>query len=78
MSVTTVGLDALLRAQERLRTAAENVARSTHLTDKGAPDTVDLSADVVQIIQAGLQHAVAVQVMETQEDIQQKLLDVLG
>ena len=78
MSVTSAGLDGLRRAEEKLRSAAENIARSTHLTAEGPRDTVELSADVVRMIQAGLEHAAAVQVIQTQEEMQEKLLDVLA
>lgn len=76
MNIMSTGIEALHRAEDRLQAVAEELARAgdpAHLED-----TVDLSREMVAMIEARNEHAVNAKVIETAEEMQKHLLDVLG
>lgn len=78
MDITSAALQGLSRAEDKLEDIARKVAKLP-ATDATLPvDQVDLSAEIVALIQARNEHAVNAKVLETAQEIEKHLLDVLG
>jgi len=77
--VLSAAVEGLQRAEARLGKAAENLARlPLSATSSQPPDQVDLSSEVVALLQARHAHAANLKVIQTADEMQQRLLDVLG
>lgn len=66
------------RAEERIQRVAERLSRLPLSSDEVPQDVVDLSAEVVALLDAKNSHAVNAKVAETACELDQKLLDILG
>jgi flagellin-like hook-associated protein FlgL len=73
MNVLAVALDSINRATAQFNGVAARVAK---LPD--SQDNVDLSAEMVNLVQAGIQSAAGDAVFRTANQLSQSLLDVLG
>jgi hypothetical protein len=79
MSILPTATEGLRKAEERVQRVAERLARLPLATDSSAPqDVVDLSAEVVALLEAKNAHAVNAKVAQTAVELDQKLLDILG
>ena len=77
MNVTSTAIEGLNRAEEKLQSVASKLARVSD-TNSAPEDTVDLSAEMIALIEARNEHAVNVKVLETANDIERHMLDVLA
>jgi flagellin-like hook-associated protein FlgL len=73
MNVLAVALDSINRATTQFNSVAARVAK---LPD--TQDNVDLSAEMVNLGQAGIQSQASDAVFRTADQLSQSLLDVLG
>lgn len=79
MGILPTATEGLRRAEERIQRVAERLARLPADGSTGAPeDTVDLSAEVVAMLEAKNEHAVHAKVAETAVEMEQHILDILG
>jgi len=79
MSILPTATEGLRKAEERVQRVAERLARYSPPGDSSAPqDVVDLSAEVVALLEAKNAHAVNAKVAETAVELDQRLLDILG
>jgi flagellin-like hook-associated protein FlgL len=73
MNVLTVALDNINRATAQFNSVAARIAK---LPDP--QDNVDLSAEMVNLMQAGIQSQAGDAVFQTADQLTQSLLDVVG
>ena len=66
------------RAEERIQRVAERLSRLPLSSDEAPRDVVDLSAEVVALLDAKNAHAANAKVAETAVALDQKILDILG
>jgi len=80
MNVTGVALEGLKRAEAQLGEAARRTARLPAEVSEPPPtsDTVDLNEETVKILLAARSYEVNLKVIQTAEDIESHLLDVLA
>jgi len=79
MSVLPTAVEGLNRAEERVQRVAERLSRLPLSGDAAAPeDVVDLSAEVVALIEAKSLHGVNAKVVQTAAELDQHILDILG
>lgn len=79
MSLLPAAAESLRSTEERLQRVAERLARLPLSADSAAPeDVVDLSAEVVAMLQAKTAHAAEVKVIETASEMDRRVLDILG
>lgn len=79
MSILPTASEGLRKAEERVQRVAERLARLP-LSTEGAPpeDVVDLSAEVVALLEAKNAHAANAKVAATAAELDQHILDILG
>ena len=73
MNVLAVALDSISRATTQFNSVAARVAK---LPDP--QDNVDLSTEMVNLMQAGIQSQAADAVFRTADQLSQRLLDAMG
>jgi len=79
MNVTGVALEGLKRAEAQLEEAARRTARlPAEVNEPPSSDTVDLNEETVKILLAARSYEVNLKVIQTAEDIESHLLDVLA
>ncbi len=71
----TVPLAGLAGAEKNLHRTAANVAR---MGFDGPADSVDLSAEMVALMEARLHFAASIRVAQTEDQITQSLVDLIG
>lgn len=74
MEISSIGLSAMQNAQDRFERAAAQVARAP----ADPQDSVDLSAQAVQMISAKNQYATGVKIVHLGDEMQQSLLNLLA
>lgn len=74
MEISSIGLSSMQNAQNRFDRAAAQVARAP----ADPPDSVDLSAQAVEMISAQNQYATGVKIVHVGDEMQQLLLNLLG
>lgn len=79
MSVTQVALAGLGQVQENVERVAQRLAR-TDVSSEGtsAGDVVDLSAEMVALASAKHEYAALAKAIETDQEISQRIIDLLG
>ncbi len=75
MSAIYSALAGMANANQRLQTAARQIAKWAFSQQ---PDTVDLSAQAVELIQARNENAANVKVAQTAEQMDRTTLDLIG
>lgn len=79
MSILPTAAEGLRKAEDRIQRAAERLSRLPLSGDSSAPeDVVDLSAEVVALLEAKAAHAVNAKVAETGAQLERQLLNILG
>ncbi|MFN0102377.1 MAG: hypothetical protein ACKV2U_09855 [Bryobacteraceae bacterium] len=79
MSILATAAEGLRKAEDRAQHVAERLARLPLAPDASAPeDVVDLSAEVVALLEAKSDHAVNAKVAETAAVLDRHILDILG
>ncbi|HEU0122500.1 MAG TPA: hypothetical protein VFQ91_18355 [Bryobacteraceae bacterium] len=79
MSLLPTAAEGLRQAEERIQRVAERLARIPLEIDGTTPqDVVDLSAEVVALLEAKNAHAINASVAETATEMDQHTLDILG
>jgi flagellar basal body rod protein FlgG len=79
MDISAIALQGLQQAVGRLNDAAQTIATYPATVSDGANvDTVDLSAEIVALMQAQTQFAANIDVLKTADAIQQKIFDVIA
>ena len=79
MSILPTAAEGLRRAEERVQRVAERLSRLPFSADASAPeDVVDLSAEVVALIEAKSLHGVNAKVFQTAAELDASILDILG
>ena len=79
MSILLPAAEGLRKADERVQRVAERLSRLPLTGDASIPeDVVDLSAEVVALIEAKNSHGINAKVAETAADLDQHILDILG
>ncbi|MBL8239457.1 MAG: hypothetical protein JNM66_18675 [Bryobacterales bacterium] len=79
MSILPTATEGLRKAEERVQRVAERLARLPLSADAGAPeDVVDLSAEVVALLEAKSAHAANAKVAQTAAEMEERILDILG
>ena len=76
MSALGSALGIIQRASASVERAASHLARPVDVSGNG--DIVDLSAEMIALLQAKNATAVGVKIARTVDDLQQSTLDVLG
>jgi flagellar basal body rod protein FlgC len=78
MSLQSIAAEGLRKAEERVQRVAERLARGS-LADASAPeDMVDLSAEMVALMEASHAHAAVAKVIETANQLEENTLDILA
>ena len=79
MSLLPTASETLRATEERLQRVAERLARLPLSVTSPAPeDVVDLSDEVVALLQAKTAHAVQIKAVETAAEMDERILDILG
>jgi len=79
MDILPTAAEGLRKAEERVQRVAERLSRLPLSGDASAPeDVVDLSAEVVALIEAKNVHSVNARVAQTAAELDQHILDILG
>ena len=79
MQLSSIALEALERAQAQLDLTAERLSGAGQVPPDGAPvDTVDLSREVVALLSARTEFATHARVLETANEIDRQVVDLLG
>jgi hypothetical protein len=79
MSILPTAAEGLRNAEERVQRVAERLARLPLSADGSAPeDVVDLSAEVVALLEAKTLHTVNSKVAQTATELDEHILDILG
>jgi flagellar hook protein FlgE len=76
MDISAIALQGLQQADAQLNKAAAGIASANTLSDQSSPDAVDLSSQLVALIQAQSQFDVSLKVLTTAEQVQKQTLDV--
>ena len=76
MSALESALGIIQRASASVERVASRLARPVDVSGNG--DIVDLSAEMIALLQAKNATAVGVKIAQTVDDLQQSTLDVLG
>jgi hypothetical protein len=76
MDITAVALQGLQEAQARIDKASASLSRLS--IDASSGDSVDLSSEVIALIAAQGQVETSVATAKSADQVEQKLLDVLG
>ena len=76
MSALGSALEIIQRASASVDRTASRLARPADVSGNG--DIVDLSVEMVALLQAKNATAVGVKIAQTVDDLQQSMLDVLG
>lgn len=74
MQITSISLGGMEAAQHKV----ESVARRLAQPQSPSGDTLELSSDMVALLDAKNQFAANTKVVQTANDMQKKLLDMLG
>ena len=79
MSILPTATEGLRKAEERVQRVAERLSRLPLSADAYAPeDVVDLSAEVVALLEAKTTHAANAKVVQTAAEMEERILDILG
>ena len=79
VSILPSAAEGLRKAEERVERVAERLSRLSSPADGSVPvDVVDLSAEVVALLEARTAHAAIAKVIETGESLDRHILDILG
>ena len=79
MSILPTAAEGLRKSEERIQRVAERLSRFSLSADASAPeDVVDLSAEVVALIEAKNLHGVNAKVAQTAAELDRHILDILG
>ncbi len=79
MSASSISLQGMQQAEEELQVAAATLANvNTESASSGNADTVDLSTDAVAMMQAQASFEASLASLNTADQTQQALLDVLA
>jgi len=79
MSILPTAAEGLRSAEERVNRVAQRLSRLPLSGDASVPeDVVDLSAEVVALIEAKNLHGVNAKVAQTAAELDQHILDILG
>jgi flagellar basal body rod protein FlgF len=81
MQAIQAGLEGLQRAEASLDRAAQRIARAplSAVSGGNAPqDTIDLSQDMITLLQARYHYKANLKAIETAEEMQTSTLDILG
>jgi|GEM_PF-1592422 len=79
MDILPTAAEGLRKAEERVQRVAERLSRLPLSGDASAPeDVVDLSAEVVALIEAKNVYSVNARVAQTAAELDQHILDILG
>lgn len=78
MEVQSIGLAGLEKAQEKLAAVAKRLSAGVASTAGEGSDVVDLSAEMVALMEAKLAAGVNLKLVETANEMAAKTIDVLG
>ena len=78
MSVIPTAAEGIRQAEERVQRVAERLARLPLQGDETPQDVVDLSAEMVALLEARNKAAINSKVAQTGQELDQHLLDMLG
>ena len=78
MEVQSIGLAGLEKAQEKLAAVAKRLSAGVGGTAGEGSDVVDLSAEMVALMEAKLAAGVNLKLVETANEMASKTIDVLG
>ncbi len=78
MDVSAIALQGYQQAEARLNRAASNIASSPASAAAGSPDTVDLSTQILELMSAKDQAAISLATIETANQVQQNLIDLMA
>ena len=78
MEVQSIGLAGLEKAQEKLAAVARRLSAGVGEAAVGGGDRVDLSAEMVALMEAKLAAGVNLKLVETANEMAAKTIDVLG
>ena len=79
MSIIAISTEGLRKAEERVQRVAERLSRLPLTGDPSTPkDVVDLSAEVVALLEAKNAHAANAKVIQTSAELDRHILDILG
>ena len=78
MEVQSIGLAGLEKAQEKLAAVARRLSAGVGEAVVGGGDRVDLSAEMVALMEAKLAAGVNLKLVETANEMAAKTVDVLG
>lgn len=76
MDVTAIALQGLQQASERAEVSARRISRATE--PSGGGDIVDLSAEMVALMQAKNLNSAMVSVAQTADEMDSHILNLLG
>lgn len=77
MNITQAGLHSLERAEAMLDRAAQRIARLPLAADAVTEDSIELSAEIVALLEAKNLYKAGLKVIETGAELQQATLDLL-
>jgi hypothetical protein len=78
MEVQSIGLAGLEKAQEKLAAVAKRLAVGTIGTSSSGSDSVDLSAEVVALLEAKLSTQTNLKMVESANELASRTIDILG
>ena len=78
MEVQSIGLAGLEKAQEKLAAVAKRLAGGTIGTSNSGVDSVDLSAEVVALLEAKQSAQANLKLVESANELASQSIDILG
>jgi flagellar hook protein FlgE len=79
MGIFAIGLQGLEHAQASVQKTAERLAGTgAASTSPGTPDTVDISQEMVSLMQARNDFAANIRMLKTADEMQRQVMDLLA
>ena len=78
MEVQSIGLAGLEKAQEKLAAVAKRLASGTIGTSNSGVDSVDLSSEVVALLEAKRSAQANLKLVESANELASRTIDILG
>ena len=78
MDIVQAGLAGLQRAEKKLETTAQRLSTLPLSVSDTPEDVVDISAEAVALMQATHAYQASLKIIESGDELQQSLLDVIG
>ena len=78
MSAVSIPLEGIRRAESQINTSAAKIARGSVSSPSSGGDVVDLSAELVALMQSKTVAEANMKALQSMDQVQKKLIDIFG